>query len=83
MFRGGFKLSIIYKCRHCGHLIGELEQGIVSSSALGLDMLNESEKQNIVAFQQNGDIHLKVICESCEDTLTQHPNYYELEYFIQ
>lgn len=77
------KLSIVYKCRHCGHVIGSLKQELFSTSMLSSEILTEAEKQNVLEYKNNGDVHFKVICESCEDSLAQHPDYYELEYFIQ
>jgi len=76
-------MAIIYRCRHCGHVIGSLIEPVVSTSMLGIDRLTAVEKRHMVQYQVNGDIHIVSICESCEDTLKQHPNYFELEYFIQ
>lgn len=76
-------MSIVYKCRHCGHIIGSLRQELVSTSTLGLATLTQAEEQNMMEYKGNGDVHISVICESCEDSLEQHPNYYELEYFLQ
>lgn len=49
---------------------------------LGLDDLTNNEKQKIVHYQPNGELHLHVICENCEESLSQHPNYHELDFFI-
>lgn len=76
-------MSIVYKCKHCKHTIGTLRQQIVSTSMLGLERLTSSDKQRMMEYKENGDIHIHVICENCEDTLQQHPNYYELDYFLQ
>ncbi len=75
-------MSIVYKCRHCGHVIGKLDQQIVSTSMLGWDQLTPQEKQRMIQYKDNGDVHIIAICENCEDSLGQHPDYYELEYFI-
>lgn len=76
-------MSIIYKCRHCGDVIGSLMQQSHSTSELGLDALTEIEQKSMMEHKDNGDVHVKIICESCEESLEQHPNYYELEHFIQ
>lgn len=75
-------MSIIYKCRHCGHRIGSLEHQIVTTSMLGWDKLNTQDKQRMIQYKDNGDVHIQAICESCESSLDEHPNYYELEYFL-
>lgn len=76
-------MAIVYRCRHCGHVIGELKSHIVSTSMLGWDELTAQEKRKMIHYKENGDVHILSICENCEDTLKQHPNYYELEYFLQ
>lgn len=76
-------MSIIYKCRHCGHTIGSLKQHVVSTSMLGWDKLSTQDKKQMIQYMENGDVHIKAICESCEASLDEHPNYYELDYFLQ
>lgn len=81
--RSGQNLSIVYTCRHCGHIIGRLEEQVYSTSTLGIDCLTEQERVKMIEHKENGDVHIKAICENCETSLTEHPDYYELEYFIQ
>ncbi|MFZ3578492.1 anti-sigma-F factor Fin [Virgibacillus sp. DJP39] len=76
-------MSIIYTCRHCGHAVGKIEQPIVDSSTLGLDKLSAEDQKEMVHFNQNGDVHIKTICENCEAALGQNPQYHELDFFIQ
>ena len=76
-------MSIIYLCRHCNSVIGTLQQDQISLTALGLDSLTETERKKMIHYEENGDIHIRLICEGCEQTLSQHPNYYELDYFLQ
>lgn len=76
-------MSIIYTCRHCGQDIGTLEQTVVDTTLLGLDKLSIGETKEMIHFKQNGDVLIQVICESCEEALEDHPQYHELDYFIQ
>lgn len=76
-------MPIVYKCRHCGHFIGELKHEVVSTSSLGLDTLSAQDKQEMIEYKKNGDVHVQAICESCEGALHEHPHYYELDYFLQ
>jgi len=76
-------MSLVYTCRHCGHVIGKLEQEKSSISRLGLDQLSAKDKQEMISYQSNGDIHIKSICESCQETLGNNPQYHELDFFIQ
>lgn len=76
-------MSIVYKCRHCGHVIGELNQHIIDTSMLGWDKLSTADKKEMIHYQNNGDVHIQAICENCETSLGQHPQYHELDFFIQ
>jgi len=81
--RGGYVMSIVYKCRHCGHVIGELKQSDAYRAQLGWDRLSDTDKADMIQHQTNGDIHIQAICESCETSLYKHPQYHELDFFIQ
>lgn len=50
---------------------------------LGLDQLTSAEKKKMIQYESNGQLHIYVICESCEESLTQHPDYHKLDFFIQ
>lgn len=76
-------MSIIYTCRHCGQQVGKLNQKIVDTTVLGFNQLTVEEKQYMIHYKDNGDIQIKTICESCENTLGEHPQYHELDFFIQ
>lgn len=75
-------MAIVYRCRHCGHTIGEIKQQVVTTSMLGWDALTPSEKRKMIQYKANGDVHILSICENCYDSLNEHPDYYELEYFL-
>lgn len=83
LFEEVINMSIVYKCRHCGHVIGKLNQEIVSTTRLGLDELSSEEKKEMIQHQNNGDVYIQTICESCEESLGRHPQYHELDFFIQ
>ncbi|HLS59818.1 MAG TPA: anti-sigma-F factor Fin family protein [Virgibacillus sp.] len=76
-------MSIVYKCKHCGHVIGQLNQHVLHTSILGWDQLTNEDKMNMIHYQKNGDVHIQAICENCEESLGQHPQYHELDFFIQ
>ena len=75
-------MSITFKCRHCKHVIGELDQKIVSTSNLGFDQLSDEDQSEMIEYHSNGDVSVYAICESCEMSLEHHPHYHELDYFI-
>ncbi|SET78799.1 Protein of unknown function [Oceanobacillus limi] len=76
-------MSIVYKCRHCGGTIGRLEQQIVDTSVLGWDKLSDEDKKEMIDYTESGDVQIQAICENCEESLGHHPEYHELDYFIQ
>lgn len=76
-------MSIIYNCRHCGHTVGRLEQKVIETSMLGFERLSKKEMEEMIHYESNGDIQIHTICENCEQALGQHPNYHELDFFIQ
>jgi hypothetical protein len=76
-------MAIVYTCRHCGQKIGKLEEKVVDTSVLGLQHLTKEEKEEMIHYAENGDMIIQAICENCEETLSQHPHYHELDYFIQ
>jgi len=50
---------------------------------LGWDKLSIKDKEKMIQYKENGDVHVQSICENCEDSLGHHPTYYELEFFLQ
>jgi len=76
-------MSIDYKCRHCEHVIGQLDRENITESQLGINELSTDDKKEMIQYQSNGDIHIQTICENCEDSLGKHPQYHELDYFLQ
>ncbi len=76
-------MPIVYTCRHCGQKIGELNESAIDASVLGWDQLSAGDQQEMIHIKQNGDVHIQAICEECETSLTQHPEYHELDHFIQ
>ncbi|SFG37051.1 Protein of unknown function [Halobacillus alkaliphilus] len=75
-------MKIRYYCRHCQRQVGELDAKHVDVSQLGLDLLNEEDHQQMVHMHANGDLNIRTICDSCKETLDQHPHYHELDFFI-
>jgi len=76
-------MAVVYQCRHCNQFIGKLEETLVDASLLGLNQLTTKEKNEMLKYQSNGDLMIYAICEHCEEALNLHPQYHELDYFIQ
>ncbi|TXL63446.1 anti-sigma-F factor Fin family protein [Cerasibacillus terrae] len=76
-------MAIIYNCRHCGYEIGKLQQQFIDTAQLGWDQLSIEDRQKMIQYEANGDISIQSICENCQEALGNHPEYHELDFFIQ
>ncbi|WP_438435228.1 anti-sigma-F factor Fin [Gorillibacterium sp. sgz500922] len=66
-------MTIQYVCRHCGSVIGVLDGGAVSESRLGLHFLTLAERRDIIAYNADGGMTVKVVCEFCREALEANP----------
>ncbi|MFC0190375.1 anti-sigma-F factor Fin [Fictibacillus aquaticus] len=76
-------MAVHYHCRHCRSPIGSIETAEVTAEQLGFHELTESEHKEMVSYASNGDIHVKITCEDCQDALQNNPDYHALSHFIQ
>ncbi|GAB4072130.1 anti-sigma-F factor Fin [Barrientosiimonas marina] len=76
-------MAIIYECRHCSREIGRVDEQMTDDTMLGLDQLSSEEKRDMLSYEADGSMRITVICEHCEASLSRHPHYHELDYFIQ
>lgn len=77
------KMALHYYCRHCGVKVGSIENQSLHSQQLGFHQLTVDERNEMIEYQNNGDIHIKTICEDCQEALHRNPDYYGLDTFIQ
>lgn len=66
-------MAITYLCRHCNTIVGRLEDLQVTEQQLGFTSLTPDERRDIIAYDSNGDINVKVTCEYCSEALRNHP----------
>ena len=74
-------MAIYYFCRHCGTEVGKLEQ-TAAPDMLGFDKLTEQERQEMIQSDSFGNVHVKTICENCQESFTINPSNYENDYII-
>jgi hypothetical protein len=79
----GLFLAIYYHCHHCGVNIGTIHQLAVDSERLGFHTLSDEERQEMVSYDQYGDIHVTSICEDCQELLQRNPEYHQYDFLIQ
>ncbi|RLQ91684.1 anti-sigma-F factor Fin family protein [Falsibacillus albus] len=76
-------MAIHYICRHCGTRIGSLNKLSVHTEQLGLHKLSDIERQEMVSYEDSGDIQITSICEDCQEALERNPGLHEYDYLIQ
>lgn len=79
---GGAELAIHYHCRHCGQRLGSLHDLSLHSEQLGLNTLNEEERNDMIHYHSSGDIYVQSICEDCHESLQRNPDYHQYDYLI-
>ncbi len=76
-------MAIHYHCRHCGTKLGSVDNISIHSESLGLHKLTEQERNEMVTYNQDGNIHIASICEDCQEALERNPEYHQIDYLIQ
>ncbi|UOQ83852.1 anti-sigma-F factor Fin [Gracilibacillus salinarum] len=76
-------MTLIYSCKHCGTEIGRLQPHMLNLEKIGWHVLSMEEKEKLIQYHPDQPMTLQSICENCQQLLDQHPQYHELDYFIQ
>lgn len=75
-------MAVHYFCRHCGVEVGKIDNPLYSVE-LGFHHLTNEERKEMIEYLPNGDIHVKTICEDCQEALERNPDFHEIDNFIQ
>ena len=76
-------MALHYYCRHCGVKVGSLDESAVQSEALGFHHLTNEERNDMISYRENGDLHVQTICEDCQVALERNPDDHQYHTFIQ
>ncbi|MGO4890189.1 anti-sigma-F factor Fin [Anaerobacillus sp. MEB173] len=76
-------MAIHYHCRHCNVEVGRLESNHYDSSQLGFNHLDHEERNEMISYDASGDMHVKTVCEDCQEALERNPDFHQHELFIQ
>lgn len=78
----GDQVMIHYHCRHCETEVGSLP---FESAQEVLTLINKlgDEDEQFLTYKDDGTITVRCICEQCEQSLQQFPNYYTLKKWLQ
>jgi hypothetical protein len=66
-------MSVKYICRHCLTFIGEINSSDVTEYQLGFHFLTPEERRDIIAYNTDGDVTVKVVCDYCKEALEANP----------
>lgn len=77
------EMVIYYGCRHCGKELGVLNHTEIDISLRFLKLLEERDMAEMIVSEKDGYFRLEVICEYCQQALDAHPDYHELDHFLQ
>ncbi|MFD1957234.1 anti-sigma-F factor Fin [Paenibacillus thailandensis] len=66
-------MAVNYVCRHCKTTIGTIESVHVTEQQLGFHFLTPEERSDIIAYNLNGDVTVRVVCDYCREALDANP----------
>lgn len=66
-------MTVKYVCRHCRSMIGEISADDVSEYRLGFHFLTPAERRDIISYNPNGDVTVKIICDYCREAIEANP----------
>lgn len=66
-------MAVKYICRHCLTFQGEINSSAVSEAQLGFHFLTPEERRDIIAYNADGDVTVKVVCDFCREALETNP----------
>ena len=62
-------MRIYYHCDRCGRPVAQLELDAIDEAKLGLDCLTAEERDDIIAVDETGIMHIKTLCDFCVGSL--------------
>lgn len=83
MDKRGKSMSLYYTCRHCHTCLGMLTKQQIQLEQLGINQLSAEEHKEFIMYDPLGNIHVKTICENCEEALESNPSLHEVDFIIQ
>jgi hypothetical protein len=66
-------MAIKYICRHCLTFQGEINSNDVNEAQLGFHFLTPEERRDIISYNIDGDVTVKVVCDYCREALEENP----------
>ncbi|WP_066185685.1 anti-sigma-F factor Fin [Gracilibacillus timonensis] len=76
-------MTITYKCKHCGTKMASIQPHMLDFDKIGWSFLSDEEQRELLRYHPQQQVTLFAICECCQQLLEQHPQYHEVDHFIQ
>ena len=76
-------MRLEYICRYCHSHLGSIDREHLSDQQLGFDRLTPEERADIITSNMNGTQQVRIICETCQQTLEENPDLYLLPQLYQ
>lgn len=70
---GGIHMSVKYICRYCHTTVGELKEDSMNELKLGFHFLTLEERRDIISYNQDGNVVVKIACEYCAEAIEYNP----------
>ncbi|KYP81274.1 anti-sigma-F factor Fin [Ferroacidibacillus organovorans] len=68
-------MKIVYTCRYCKNLVGEIDGDGLSASVLGFTSLTPEERADIIYYDvTDQNLYVTTVCEYCESAIAKHPS---------
>ncbi|MDO7908573.1 anti-sigma-F factor Fin family protein [Paenibacillus sp. JX-17] len=66
-------MAVNYVCRHCNTFLGRIDAPHVTEAQLGFHFLTPAERRDIIAYNSNGEMTVRVTCDYCREYLEVYP----------
>lgn len=66
-------MAVNYICRHCKSAMGSIDSSYITEAQLGFQFLTLEERSDIIAYNPNGDVTVKVVCDYCREAIESNP----------
>lgn len=66
-------MTIKYVCKYCHNELATINSS-VTEQQLGFSALTEQDKQDMLSYDQIGNMQVNICCDYCYEALTAHPD---------
>ncbi|MBO1004720.1 anti-sigma-F factor Fin family protein [Pseudogracilibacillus auburnensis] len=75
-------MPVHYYCRHCSAKMGTIEEPFIEAEKLGIHTLTTEERNEMISYGTDGDIHIQAICEDCQEAYEKNPELHQYDHLI-